>query len=213
VPVVVLLRPVHTTNRVRSREDPSEDVEKTLRFQSSQASKYGLQETARDPATSAVTSIVCRFCVVFGRKERSGARRKATGHCKYFDHFRTDNYKQYLTQQHPTQWCAYDALTTPSEKEEFLKAVRVPFTATLDAHCESSGVLRFIINKSIVESIIGGLLFHPDDVEGLTHDRALSLFRPNKPEYGGARLLQCSVEVIPCGIFIFRMPCTFPAIG
>jgi hypothetical protein len=28
------------------------------------------------------------------------------------------------------------------------------------------------------------LLFHPDDVEGLTHARALSLFRPNKVEDG-----------------------------
>jgi hypothetical protein len=91
---------------------------------------------------------------------------------------------QHLTQQHPTQWRAYDALTSPSENEEFFMAVRVPFTATLDAHCESSGVLRFNINKSTVESIIGGLLFHPDDVEGLTHARVLSIFRPNAPEYG-----------------------------
>jgi hypothetical protein len=91
---------------------------------------------------------------------------------------------QHFTQQHPTQWRAYDALTSPSEKEEFFKEVRVPFTATLDAHCESSGVLRFIINKSIVESIIGGLLFHMNNVEGLNYARALSFFRPNKPEYG-----------------------------
>jgi hypothetical protein len=147
---------------------PPKESKKALRFQSSHASMYGLQETARDPTTSAMTSVVCRVCVVFGREERSGAKRKSTGHCKYFDNFRTDNYMQHLTQQHLTQWRAYDALTSPSEKEEFFKAVRVPFTATLDANCESSGVLRFIINKSIVESIIGGLLFHPDDVEGVT---------------------------------------------
>jgi hypothetical protein len=139
---------------------PPKKSKKTLRFQRSHASKYGLQETARDPTTSDVTSVVCRFFVVFGREEGSGAKRQATGHCKYFDHFQTDNYMQHLAQQHPTQWRAYDDLTSHSEKEEFFKAVRVPFTATLDAHFETSGTLRFMINKSIVEFVIGGLLFH-----------------------------------------------------
>jgi hypothetical protein len=77
-----------------------------------------------------------------------------------------------------------DALTSPFENYEVFKAVRVPFTSTLDAHCDYLGVMRFIINKSTVEYIIGGLLLHPDDVEGLTHALALSLFRLNEPEDG-----------------------------
>jgi hypothetical protein len=93
---------------------------------------------------------------------------QATGPCKYFDHFRTDIYMQHFTQQRPTQWRAYDELTSPSAKTEFFKAVRVTFTATLNAHFETSGTLRSLINKSTFESIIGGLLFHPDDIEGLT---------------------------------------------
>jgi hypothetical protein len=60
----------------------------------------------------------------------------------------------------------------------------MPFTATLDARFETSDTLRFMIKKKIVESIIGGLLFHPDDIEGLTQTRALSLFRLNEPGDG-----------------------------
>lgn len=41
---------------------------------------------------------------------------------------------------------------------------------------ETSANLRILIKKDIVETIVGELLFHPDDVQGITCDRALSLF-------------------------------------
>ncbi|KAH9246800.1 hypothetical protein BASA81_015648 [Batrachochytrium salamandrivorans] len=37
--------------------------------------------------------------------------------------------------------------------------------------------LQFLINKDIVDIIIGDLLFYPDDVEGISHTRALTLFK------------------------------------
>ncbi|KAH6601738.1 hypothetical protein BASA61_001822 [Batrachochytrium salamandrivorans] len=138
---------------------------------------YGLKITARDKSTGEVSSCACRFCIVFGRKDKVGAKRKATERTKYFDHFRTDNYMQHLVQQHPKKWSEYEVLKSAEEKEAFFHAVDVPFVSTLAAHFEREGMLRFLINKSIVEVIIGNLMFHPDDVDGCTISRALSLFK------------------------------------
>ncbi|KAH6573087.1 hypothetical protein BASA62_003121 [Batrachochytrium salamandrivorans] len=126
---------------------------------------YGLKITARDKSTGEVSSCACRFCIVFGRKDKVGAKRKATERTKYFDHFRTDNYMQHLVQQHPKKWSEYEVLKSAEEKEAFFHAVDVPFVSTLAAHFEREGMLRFLINKSIVEVIIGNLMFHPDDVD------------------------------------------------
>ena len=138
---------------------------------------YGLKVTARDKTTGEVSSCVCRFCVVFGREEKVGAKRKATERAMHFDHFRTDNYVQHLLQQHPKKWAEYQALNSAEEKKAFFQAVDVPFVSTLTAHFERESVLRFLINKSIVDVIIGNLLFHPDDVDGCIFSRALSLFK------------------------------------
>ncbi|GMG17119.1 unnamed protein product [Phytophthora fragariaefolia] len=45
-----------------------------------------------------------------------------------------------------------------------------------EKHASNSSPLFFDLNKSIVEVIIGDLLFHPDDVGGISHERALALF-------------------------------------
>ncbi|KAH6578257.1 hypothetical protein BASA61_003987 [Batrachochytrium salamandrivorans] len=156
---------------------PPKSSKKQLRFQSSHELMYGLKITARDKSTGEVSSCACRFCIVFGREDKVGAKRKATERTKYFDHFRTDNYMQHLVQQHPKKWSEYEVLKSAEEKEAFFHAVDVPFVSTLAAHFEREGMLRFLINKSIVEVIIGNLMFHPDDVDGCTISRALSLFK------------------------------------
>ena len=95
---------------------------------------------------------------------------------KYVDHFRTNNYVQHLVQQHPEKWKEYQTLQSAKEKEQFFKSVAVPFVNKLESHFESEGALRFFINRSIVEVIIGNLLFHPAVNEGCTGSRALRLF-------------------------------------
>lgn len=53
----------------------------------------------------------------------------------------------------------------------------MPFRGTLHAHVfAKSQVLRFRINKTIVETIIGDMLLHSDDVDGVTQQRALCTF-------------------------------------
>jgi hypothetical protein len=155
---------------------------KSLKFQAKHEEKFGLKITARDPESGLVSSCVCRFCIVFGREEKVGAKRKATSRAKYFDCFRTDNYLQHLQQQHPLKWAAYEELLSSAERDVFFKAVQVPFVNNLEAHFERDGPLYFTVNESIVKDIIGGLLFHPDDMEGVTIARALSMFRLIVPE-------------------------------
>lgn len=43
--------------------------------------------------------------------------------------------------------------------------------------CQRGDELRFWINKLIVETIIGEIFFHLDNVEVVTHTRALMIFQ------------------------------------
>jgi hypothetical protein len=73
-------------------------------------------------------------------------------------------------------------LQSSVERNSFFKEVKVPFVNSLDAHIERNGALYFNVNKSIVMDIIGGLLFHPEDTDGITVAQALIMFRLTKPE-------------------------------
>jgi hypothetical protein len=84
------------------------------------------------------------------------------------------HYIQHLTQQHSQNWSEYAKLNASQEKL-FFNAVDVPFANTIEAHVEASGNIRFPIDSSIVEVIIGDMLFNPDDIEGATRARPLSL--------------------------------------
>ena len=48
---------------------------------------------------------------------------------------------------------------------------------------ESESVMIFTIQAVVVDYIIGDLLFHPDDVEGVTHARAMSIFKLHGTRY------------------------------
>ncbi len=65
---------------------------------------------------------------------------------------------------------------TAEENGALFKEVNVPFINHIASLFEfSDGAMRFSRNKSIVDDIIGGLLFNPDDFEGVTISQALSL--------------------------------------
>ena len=100
---------------------------------------------------------------------------------KYFETFRTDHYVQHLKQQHAHKWSEYTNLCGGEDQEDFFKTVYFSFTKTIEAHFDGSGTLRLPINKCIVEVIIGDMLFNPDDIEGVTCARALSLFKLVEP--------------------------------
>lgn len=164
-------------------QQPKKKSRKTLMpFKHEHASKYGLRIASRDASGSAVSSCVCRFCEVFGREEsdqQGDTSRKKTGTIKHFETFRTDLYAQHLKKEHAERWLAYQQLCSEVERHGFFTQVAVPFNQTLAAHFDRSQPLKLVVNASIVEAIIGDLLFHPDDADGVTHSRALALFAVN----------------------------------
>ena len=148
------------------------------KFQPSHAVHYGLKVSARHPTSSQVSSAMCRFCATFGRDENVGGKRARTNNVKYFTTFRTDGYKRHLSTAHSEYWAEYQKIPTSEGKEQFFKNVPVAFVNTLDAHLEKQpNRLRTLINGPIVETVVGDLLFHPDDVESVTLQRALQQFK------------------------------------
>ncbi|KAE9028710.1 hypothetical protein PF011_g1426 [Phytophthora fragariae] len=149
-------------------------------FNAKHEAQYGLKVASRDPASGAVMSSVCRFCSVFGREAREQKdgepKRKRTTRTQYFSTFRTDLYDKHMLSAHPGKWESYQRLLTDTDREAFF-GVTVPFQDTIHAHFESgSPVLCIMISKSVLEDVIGGLLFHPDDAEGMSKQRALAAF-------------------------------------
>jgi len=125
---------------------------------------------------------MCRFCNVFKREERAPTSdaskpRKRTTKTKYYNTFRTTCYKQHLELEHPAKWADYDRLRTEEEKEAFFGSpLAVPVSSLLHAHFDISTSALVVRINSIVDVIIGDLLFHPEDHEGVTHQRAMRLF-------------------------------------
>ena len=80
-----------------------------------------------------MTSCACRFCFAFGREAKVGAKRKNTDRVKYFEIFRTDNYVQHLTLEHPEKWVEYQSLNSDQDREAFFLEVQVPFVNTIQS--------------------------------------------------------------------------------
>ncbi|KAI9910103.1 hypothetical protein PsorP6_010867 [Peronosclerospora sorghi] len=71
-----------------------------------------------------------------------------------------NNYVQHRIHQRPEQWKEYQSLRSDEEEDQFFQSVPVLFVNKLESHFESERGLRSLVNKSIVEVIIGDLLFH-----------------------------------------------------
>ena len=106
-----------------------------------------------------------------------GAKRQRTVAIKYFRSFRVQYYKQHLTVQHAEEWASYQALST-EEKEKYFDNQQV-IANTLQAHMDiGKDVYVFLINRQIVDVVVGDLLFDPDDDDvELPRERALSFFK------------------------------------
>ena len=140
--------------------------------------KFCLKITARDKSTGKVSSVCCHLCTTFGQEENVGGKRKCTSNVKYFSTFRSENYRRHHESAHKTKWEEYQKLDSQEDREKFFEDADVPFVNTLHAHKDQDlDHIRVLVNAPIVETIVGDLLFHPDDVAGVTHERALSQFK------------------------------------
>ncbi len=59
--------------------------------------RYGLKVAHRDPKSSKVIGLQCRFCIAFGREEKVGSKRKVATTVQGWSHpFRYDNIENHL---------------------------------------------------------------------------------------------------------------------
>ncbi|RLN96015.1 hypothetical protein BBJ28_00010451 [Nothophytophthora sp. Chile5] len=95
-----------------------------VKFNEKHALKYGLSVCSRNAKTSTVESVMCKFCVAFGKESAADSTRKrrATANIKYFRQpFRADHYLSHLEINHKHKWSEYEQSTSP-DKEQFFAA-------------------------------------------------------------------------------------------
>jgi hypothetical protein len=109
-----------------------------------------------------------------------GMKRGRSERVKYFKApFRKENYSSHHRRMHSTQWAEYRELE-PSAKKSFFDIGTISgsqttmhaFAAPRTPH------LRVLIDKVIVDVIIGEIMFHPEDMHGTTRARLLESFVP-----------------------------------
>jgi hypothetical protein len=109
-----------------------------------------------------------------------GMKRGRSECVKYFKApFRKENYSSHHRRMHSTQWAEYRELE-PSAKESFFDIVTISGSQTT-MHAFSAPrtpQLRVLIDKDIVDVIIGEMMFHPEDIDGIPRARLLESFAP-----------------------------------
>ncbi len=143
-------------------------------FQTKHTIQYGLSITARDPVSSEVVAVRCQFCICFGREGSS--KTSSTTWTFEGPPFRTDNYTQHLRLNHKTRWEEYQGLAHQEKSKYFDVAVK---HAEIICHYiePRSEAITLTVSSSIVDVVIGDMLWHPTDMEGQTRENALSLFK------------------------------------
>ncbi|RLN59916.1 hypothetical protein BBJ28_00016613 [Nothophytophthora sp. Chile5] len=155
---------------------------KGSKFIAAHLSRFGLKIGTRNQQTQLVETVVCRFCLAFGKEDDSlrenaaSKPRRQSITPKHFNRFRTELFEGHMKRMHPLKWHDYTTLTTDEEKSDFFSSPPVPYVATMQAAFESEGAIQLTIKPAIINTIIGDLLFHPDDLEGVPHARAMAIF-------------------------------------
>jgi hypothetical protein len=150
--------------------------------------RYGLKVAHRDPKSSKVIGLQCRFCIAFGREEKVGSKRKAATTVQGWSHpFCYDNIENHLCNQHSGQWVLYQALESSSERASFFNDVPVAFKNSIKAHFPSSSLgaeqqIVYDIEKDIVDTIVGDMLFNPEDQDDNDADHDAD----EEPAFGNA---------------------------
>ncbi|CAM6051710.1 unnamed protein product [Sphagnum compactum] len=152
--------------------------------------KLGLHVTNRDVKTSAVIEAVCSFCKYFGRQVDMANQKRATrvANQMYGPDFHADVMIKHMESQHQEKWNEYQALS-PSDQVKFFDGI-VSRNNTLHRYIEIDGdELTFKISNAVIDTIIGELLFRPEDeMAALEHDDG-EVLDPNITERA-ARLIK-----------------------
>ncbi|KAE8899944.1 hypothetical protein PF003_g16049 [Phytophthora fragariae] len=128
-------------------------VKKEVKFFDKHLTVCGLKIMARHATTGEVETVVCRFCITFGKEARANARRARTTDPKFFNCFRTDLFERHLKGQHPLKWSKYCDLSTHDERNDFFKSVSVPFAEPIPSAFEGEETLEFQMYLLAIQNI------------------------------------------------------------
>lgn len=95
---------------------------------------------------------------------------------RYFEGFWTDNHAQHLELKHPQKYAEYQKMNLDKDKEGFFQEVHASFFNSPEPHLGKHGSSFFSMSKRIVQVVIGDMLLHLHDMDGISKARALSLF-------------------------------------
>jgi hypothetical protein len=151
-------------------------------FQAHHVDEFGLRICERAVGNStADAKAACRFCELFGKEESEvGMKRGRSERVKYFKApFRKENHSSHHRRKHSTQWAEYRELEPRSKKSFFDIGTISSSQTTMNAFAAPrTPQLRALIDKDIVDVIIGEMMFHPEDMDGITRARLLESFAP-----------------------------------
>ncbi len=151
-------------------------------FQAHHVAEFGLRICERAVGNStAVVTTACRFCEVFGKEESEvGMKRGRSERVKYFKApFRKENYSSHHTRMHNTQWAEYRELEVSAKKSFFDIGTISSSQTTMHAFAAPrTPQVNVLIDKDIVDVIIGEMMFHPEDMDGITWAHLLKSFVP-----------------------------------
>jgi hypothetical protein len=151
-------------------------------FQVHHVAKFGLRICERAVGNSTVVvTTACQFCEVFGKEESEvGMKRGHSERVKYFKApFRKENYSSHHTRMHSTQWAEYCELEVSAKKSFFDNGTISGSQTTMHAFAAPrTPQVNVLIDKDIVNVIIGEMMFHPEDMDGITRARLLESFMP-----------------------------------
>jgi hypothetical protein len=158
-------------------------------FQAHHVDKFGRRICERAVGNStAVATTAGRFCEVFGKEESEvGMKHGRSERVKYFKApFRKENYSSHNRRMHSTQWAEYRQLE-PSAKKSFFDIGTISGSqTTMHAFAARTPPVRVLIDKDIVDVIIGEMMFHPEDMDGTTRALLLESSVPSLDSSEGA---------------------------
>jgi hypothetical protein len=138
-------------------------------FQAHHVDEFGLRICERAVGNStAVATTAYRFCEVFGKEgSEVGMKRGRSERVNYFKApIRKENYTSHHRRMHSTQWAKYRELE-PSAKKSFFDIGTISGSQTTMHAFAATRTLQLRV-----------LMFHPEDMDGITRARLLESFVP-----------------------------------
>jgi hypothetical protein len=151
-------------------------------FQAHHVDEFGLRICERAFGNSTAVATTARlFCEVFGKEESElGMKRGRSERVKDFKApFRKENYSSHRRRMRSTQWAEYRELEPSAKKSFFAIGTISGSQTTMHAFAAPrTPQLCVLIDKDIVDVIIGEMTSHPEDMDGITRARLLEIFAP-----------------------------------